>query len=294
MVPKRFNGDSRIFVPNNPVSPRLCPELAAEIGLNESILLLQIEYWIVTNGQERDGRVWTYRSLADIRDTFPFWSRATVARIVQSLKEQGLIDLGNYNQHEYDRTYWYTISIDACRKLRSVQVAPLVGVSQNETAEVEGVSHIETASHGELSQTETAKAVAVSKWDDDTRDKDREQVEERVRGGERYPNPAIVAFREIAHYCPPPGSPMWEAISKLPADAAAMQKWRDVIREWMLRGFRTRNIAGMLEWYESGIPPRGTRTGKVDQRARPGLSSDPAFRAAVEATEARWMAEHGE
>jgi hypothetical protein len=36
----------RVFVLNDPNAPRLSPALAIEIGLNESILFLQLEFWI--------------------------------------------------------------------------------------------------------------------------------------------------------------------------------------------------------------------------------------------------------
>lgn len=82
---------NRTFIINDPSAPRLVPALAKEIGLNESILFLQIEYWIAISNNLRDGRKWTYQSTSDLRKTFPFWSDATIKRIVKSLKERNLI-----------------------------------------------------------------------------------------------------------------------------------------------------------------------------------------------------------
>jgi hypothetical protein len=54
----------------------------------------------------------------------------------------------------------------------------------------------------------------------------------------------------------------------------------------MLRGFKTRNIAGMLDWFKNGIPPRGPAPGKQNHARAP----DPDLLAASRVTEARWAA----
>lgn len=184
MTRKKFTTDTRLFVPNNPTSPRLCPELAVEIGLNESILLLQLEFWIVTMGMERDGNWWVYRSLADLRDTFPFWGRSTIWRALQELVKKGLIAIGNYNQAGYDRTGWYSLNLDACRKLNSLQVALLEETAQNDTGEVDELSQTETAPKAGVFQNETATPPVVPKWNNDTRDRERER-DKRIEDGEK-------------------------------------------------------------------------------------------------------------
>lgn len=111
-----------LFVFNEPGSLRISPALAKEIGFNESIFFLQIEYLIgVSNTEEKDGRLWTYQSLQHLKDTFfPWWSTATISRIAKSLENKNLIHIGNYNKIGYDRTQWYALNEEGIRKLKSI------------------------------------------------------------------------------------------------------------------------------------------------------------------------------
>lgn len=114
---------NRIFTLNEPNAPRLNPALAVEIGLNESIIFLQLEFWIAISDNVRDGRKWTYQSAADIKEKmFPFWSASTINRALNNLLARNLIIDGNYNQKKYDRTRWFAIDFDEARKLKSITV----------------------------------------------------------------------------------------------------------------------------------------------------------------------------
>ena len=100
-------------------------KLATEIGLNENIFLQQVHYWLKGN-EERDhnykeGRYWVYNSYGDwVKESFPFWSKSTVKRTVQSLEKQGLIiTTSKYNKKDYDKTKWYTIDYE---KLKEVEI----------------------------------------------------------------------------------------------------------------------------------------------------------------------------
>lgn len=115
---------NRVFTLNNPQAPRLCPELAKEIGLNESLIFLQIEYWIAISDNERDGCKWTYQTIADIqRKAFSFWSERTIKRVIASLVKRGLLIKGNYNEKAYDKTNWYAINFDEAAKLKSLTIS---------------------------------------------------------------------------------------------------------------------------------------------------------------------------
>lgn len=114
---------NRIFTLNNPQAPRLCPELAKEIGLNESLVFLQIEYWIAISDNERDGRKWTYQSTSAMKEqAFSFWSEDTIQRAIKSLVRKNLIIEGEYNKKSYDRTKWYAINFEGVEKLESISV----------------------------------------------------------------------------------------------------------------------------------------------------------------------------
>jgi hypothetical protein len=123
---------NRLLIINNPLAPRLCPELAHEIGLNESLLLLQLEFWQATEGVKRDdGFYWVRKSLRDINRLFCFLSIATINRAVQSLETQKLIITANHNNVRQDMTRWLRLDPEGVGKLRSVAIAG-EGVFQNE------------------------------------------------------------------------------------------------------------------------------------------------------------------
>lgn len=128
--------DNRIFTLNEPNAPRLNPALACEIGLNESLLLLQIEFFISVSGIEKDGQKWIFNSTRDIRDKwFPFWSHHTINRAIKSLENKKLIDTTTrYNKAKYDKTRWFTLNYQGLSGLESIAVKGYATRSeQNET-----------------------------------------------------------------------------------------------------------------------------------------------------------------
>ena len=102
---------------------RIDRDLAAEIGLNESILLLQLEYLISISSNERDGRLWTYQSLTNMQEVyFPWWSVMTIQRTIKSLEQKNLIIIGNFNKLGYDRTQWFALNEEGINSLHSVAI----------------------------------------------------------------------------------------------------------------------------------------------------------------------------
>lgn len=85
-------------------------ELASVIGLNEAIILQQIQYWIKKSEHKFDGKVWVYNSVSQWKKQFPFWSESTIDRTIRSLDKLGLLFIGNYNRDRRDRTKWYSIN----------------------------------------------------------------------------------------------------------------------------------------------------------------------------------------
>lgn len=88
-------------------------DLATAIGLNEALVLQQIHYWLEINRQadknSYDGCYWTYNTVAEWQEQFPFFSYDTVKRTLRKLRDAGLLLTGNYNRKKMDRTIWYTI-----------------------------------------------------------------------------------------------------------------------------------------------------------------------------------------
>ena len=89
-------------------------ELAAKIGLDESILLENLVFWIKKNKankkHEHGGKNWTYNSTSAFHELFPFWSLSQIKRILKSLLNQDVIVINCFNENRYDRTNWYSLS----------------------------------------------------------------------------------------------------------------------------------------------------------------------------------------
>lgn len=110
-----------LYEPVKSTVTRIMPELAKSIGLNESIVLLQISHWINISDNVEDGRYWTYQSFRDMRrKAFPYWSIFTIRRAILSLQEQSLITVGNFNKRKGDDTQWYSLNIEGCSRLTCV------------------------------------------------------------------------------------------------------------------------------------------------------------------------------
>lgn len=90
-------------------------DLADRIGLNEAIVLQQLNYWISdsTAGEEFDGRKWVYNTFEEWqRDNFPFWSVDTVKRTFTKLKKLGLVKVKQLRASKHDHTNFYTIDYE--------------------------------------------------------------------------------------------------------------------------------------------------------------------------------------
>jgi len=86
------------------------PKLACQFGLDESIILQQIHYWLSNDnvGVIMDGHSWIYNSYKEWRTTnFPFWTISKIRRAIQNLEEcQVLISkqgTGSWNRKKYYR-----------------------------------------------------------------------------------------------------------------------------------------------------------------------------------------------
>ena len=125
----------RIFTLNEPNAPRINPALAKEIGLNESLILLQIEFWISISNNERDGKRWTYQSVRDMQEkSFSFWSISTINRAVNKLIDEGYIIEGNFNKMKYDKTRWFALNFEKLNELESISInGDDTGVFHNDT-----------------------------------------------------------------------------------------------------------------------------------------------------------------
>lgn len=102
------------------------PKLATLIGLNESIFLQQLHYWLRGSGaHQHNGRMWVYNTYAEWQEQFPFWTESGIRGIVRRLEGKAnegdpklIISTDEFNKMTMDRTKWYTIDYDALAKFR--------------------------------------------------------------------------------------------------------------------------------------------------------------------------------
>lgn len=92
----------------SPSIMRVNPALAAAIGLNESIVLLQLDYLIgISTSEHHDGKQWTYQQWKGGFDQmFPWMVEKTLRRCIATLKDRGLVETSRH------RTNWYTVNRD--------------------------------------------------------------------------------------------------------------------------------------------------------------------------------------
>lgn len=93
------------------------PTLAKAIGLNESIFLRQLHYWLNKTKHIVDGRKWVFNTSEQWCEQFPFWSKSTLKRIIKSLKEENWIETEHLDKNLLNRTNWYTINYEKINKL---------------------------------------------------------------------------------------------------------------------------------------------------------------------------------
>lgn len=103
-------------------------EIAQIYGVNEAVFIHNLYWWIAkneANGRHYyDGRNWTYNSMEAFAKLFPFWSKRQIWRIIDKLKNNGAIFIGNYNKKGFDRTQWYALSEDIVRAYQTTVLLP--------------------------------------------------------------------------------------------------------------------------------------------------------------------------
>lgn len=91
--------------------------VAKEYGIPEAILIRNFQFWIIHNRSNEkhfyDGRTWTYNSVRALEELFPYMSRKVIYGALGRLQDKGVLLVGNYNEHPYDRTQWYAFADEA-------------------------------------------------------------------------------------------------------------------------------------------------------------------------------------
>jgi DnaD/phage-associated family protein len=98
----------------------ISPSLATIVGLNESIVLQQLHYWLERSTHIYEGYKWVYNTYEEWQKQFPFWSESTIRRIITKMEKQELIISGNFNRSKIDKTKWYRINYEKLAQLEQL------------------------------------------------------------------------------------------------------------------------------------------------------------------------------
>ncbi len=114
---------SSLLIDEQPL--QVIPSLAEALGVNAAILLQQINYWIKHAERKGEaekfkaGKWWTYNTYSDWQEQMPWLTESGIRKLVQKLKDEGLIATVKYSKQGRDHTLWYTINYEAVEDLRT-------------------------------------------------------------------------------------------------------------------------------------------------------------------------------
>lgn len=141
------------------------PRFAAFLGLNESVVVQQLHYWLKKAekgqcGRFVEGHYWVWNNISEWLDQFPFFSDSTLKRIFSSLKKNGIIHVEQFDGAK--RTNFYRIDypnldkflenaqkrhevkMTSCGKTPSVQNDPLEEVKMTPSSGQNDLMYTET------------------------------------------------------------------------------------------------------------------------------------------------------
>ena len=67
----------------------------------------------------REGSWWVYMPIREWQEQLSWISEHTIRRNLKELNELGLIRIGDFNRHRYDRTRWYPVDKEKLRLMIS-------------------------------------------------------------------------------------------------------------------------------------------------------------------------------
>lgn len=109
------------------------PEIAVQYGVDEAVFIQNLRFWIQRNEANEknfyEGKCWVFNSQRAWPKLFPYWTRKQIRRIVEKLRDLGVIEVGCFNESPYDRTAWYTLRNDLL--LKEIPPKELAGDAKN-------------------------------------------------------------------------------------------------------------------------------------------------------------------
>lgn len=143
---------SKLLINEPPL--QLLPTLAVAIGLQEAIVLQQIQYWLTTSKMTHEGEKWVYNTLEEWQTQFPFWSTEVIRKVFKSLRDQGVLKTKKLAKNTWDRTNYYSINYGKLDELSNKPHAENITASVNthtENLTASESTQAENIPHGTLS-----------------------------------------------------------------------------------------------------------------------------------------------
>ncbi len=104
-------------------------EIAVKYGVHEALLIMYIHHWMSANRQaERfdhyiDGRWWTYSTVKQLTEVFPYFTKPVLYRILTKLTKQGVVISARYNKSNINQTRWYSLNDEVTKILDEAEFA---------------------------------------------------------------------------------------------------------------------------------------------------------------------------
>ena len=115
-------------------------EIAKQYGIEESILLENIYFWVkknkANNQNYHNGKYWTYNSIRAFKILFDYMSESKIYRALKKLEEAGLIEIGDFNADRYKRPSWYTVTEKAIKLYKDNSLQNETSTLQNEISSI--------------------------------------------------------------------------------------------------------------------------------------------------------------
>lgn len=169
---------SKLLINESPLV--LLPSLAKLIGLNEAIVLQQVQYWIALNERAgrnlHDGKVWVENSIEEWRESnFPWWSVSTIKRVIKNLEKSRLLIKRELSENSWDRTLSYTIDYERLEEMLRDQQEEERDDLDNNDADLPETSE----PHDQVNLNHSA----VSEWPTDLLDRDYTETNTSLTAG---------------------------------------------------------------------------------------------------------------
>lgn len=155
------------------------PSLACSLGLNESIFVQQLHFWLKQSKHEHDGERWVYNTYAQWQEQFPFWTERIIRSLVVSLESLGIIiSTDQYNRVKVDRTKWYRIDY---KVLRAVLAADATTDNSEEPGDEKGMTNQQFSSPLDVTKNVTSVPETTQRLSTETTNTLKRERVERLR-----------------------------------------------------------------------------------------------------------------